>query len=359
MHPVVLKQILWLVFAVFLISVVAGEEHTVKKTVCKLETHRSVKYTCKRTDSDNFEDCGDSESVGTVVQSQCREGYYSPSALPLMQCHEGVWDFVATCIPECGIVPANAKTVPWYSYIYEELPMEYRGRCGGTIITNNVVVSAAHCFGTTRTHNALDYAVVVQPFSPTFAKKDLEAKGNLYTSIHRVRKIDIPVLYKGELTNYQYDIALLTLQTPVVFSAGVMPACLDFQQDFDRMQLTAGNVGTVPVWSSPVTGNSVLSLHEYPYIPTEMCLDKAPPTFQGYITGDKFCAGLVNRTMIHRGNSGSGLTFPSKERLLTRHYLRGIVSISPEGSIEQYWTPSDFVTFTKITSFEHFIKSNL
>ncbi|PZC70420.1 hypothetical protein B5X24_HaOG216365 [Helicoverpa armigera] len=180
----------------------------------------------------------------------------------------------------------------------------------------------------------------------------------MMTIFLQVRKIDIPVLYKGELTNYQYDIALLTLQTPVVFSAGVMPACLDFQQDFDRIQLMAGNVGTVPVWSSPVIENSVLSLHEYPYIPTETCLEKAPPSFQEYITGDKFCAGLDNRTMIHRGNSGSGLTFPSTERLLTRHYLRGIVSISPEISIEHY-AANDFVTFTKITSFEHFIKSNL
>uniref|UniRef100_A0A2A4J979 Peptidase S1 domain-containing protein n=1 Tax=Heliothis virescens TaxID=7102 RepID=A0A2A4J979_HELVI len=334
------------------------------QSVCPLTIYRSVKYTCKRPNSDSFGECEDYEPVGTRVRPQCREGYYSASALPIMLCIGEAWDYIAKCTPECGILPGNGNTVPWYAYIYEEAETFWRGICGGTVISNTVVVSAAHCFWRLSLRKAEDFLVVVQPSSPildieaNLKNKSSKLNQTSYISKHEVRQINVPSRYMDVITNYQQDIALLTLKKPVVFSATVMPVCLNFDYEFNLRQMRKGNNGTVAVWSSPVTESSVLSIHNYPYIPIAECADMSPASFKEFLTGDKFCAGLDNnRTKITKGNSGSGLTFPDEERGLTRHYLRGVVSTAPMQ--EDPWAPTDFVTFTKITSHEHFIKGLL
>ena len=57
----------------------------------------------------------------------------------------------------------------------------------------------------------------------------------------QVRKILIPPRYYGQATSYEYDIALLYLDS-VQLHAGIMPVCVDWQREFT---IPHGMLGTV------------------------------------------------------------------------------------------------------------------
>ena len=96
---------------------------------------------------------------GTEATIRCRFGYEKPmNAQTALTCEEsGKWSHVAfKCQPICGKVArhsvplqiggktTNVTEVPWHVGIYKDGEQS----CGGTIIAERLVISAAHCFST-------------------------------------------------------------------------------------------------------------------------------------------------------------------------------------------------------------------
>ena len=81
----------------------------------------------------------------------------------------------------------NVTKAPWHVAIYQNNEQI----CGGTIVSERVVISAAHCFlintNYTHTFNVKDFQVAAGKY-----KRELDAEETLSTQIRDVEDVKIP-----------------------------------------------------------------------------------------------------------------------------------------------------------------------
>ncbi|XP_011868422.1 PREDICTED: limulus clotting factor C-like isoform X2 [Vollenhovia emeryi] len=312
--------------------------------------------------------CSERIMPGTRATLACKSSYKLPltndPAYREITClDDGLWDRrLFRCLPECGTSVARGNTLivngfqaktgvfPWHVGIYTKgRKDDYRQICGGTLITNNLVVSAAHCFYD-ETENALygasKYAVAIGKHYRDWYTSEEYAQQSLLESIQAGGR------YQGARGNFADDIALLKLKTPFELTALVKPVCVDWDNTYEREQLQVGHAGKVVGWGRDIKGESAKSLQEIdmPFVPYDQCLSAVPADFRGFLTSDKFCAGHLNGSSVCDGDSGGGLCF-EKDGIW---YLRGIVSVSPEnkGSCDY----NSYVGFTSVSHFRDWIR---
>lgn len=93
------------------------------------------------------------------------------------------------------------------------------------------------------------------------------------------------------------DIAVLVIDKPFVFSALLMPICLDTSGVTDQAALEVGNYGRVPGFGRTATGDSsfILQAITVPYVSQTVCKAKSTQSeSERFLTADKFCAGYTN-----------------------------------------------------------------
>lgn len=307
--------------------------------------------------------CTDRIKPGTVATLSCKSSYKLPvtndPAYRTVTCLEdGLWDRrLFRCLPECGTPISQGNTLvvngfeaklgvfPWHVGIYnKKAENEYEQICGGTLISNNLVVSAAHCFYD-EVYNILQnksrYAVAAGKHY-----RDWDAVEN-YVQKSMVDDISLPERYIGARGNFAADIALLKLITPFELTALVRPICIDWEKVYERTQLQVGQSGKAVGWGKTIKGVPSETLQEVnmPYVPFGQCQGDVPEDFRGYITADKFCAGRLNGSSLCEGDSGGGLCFETGGTW----YLRGVVSVSPVKDDK-----CDYHSYTVFTSTDHF-----
>lgn len=287
--------------------------------------------------------CAKNVLPGTRAMLACKPSYtlpltYDPVYREITCRNDGLWDnLVFRCLPECGTSIANGNTLivngldakigvfPWHVGIYFQMNMnEYEQICGGTLISSNLVISAAHCFYDevfNKVNNVSNYAVGAGKYY-----RDWDVKED-YAQKSSVKSIQIDNRYLGYGNNYADDLALLKLETPFQLTTLVRPVCVDWSNLYEREQLQRGQSGKVVGWGKDITGESTNNLQEInlPYVPYQQCFSEVPVNFRGFLTHDKFCAGYLNGSSVCDGDSGGGLCF-EKNGIW---YLRGIVSVSP------------------------------
>ncbi|GBP33250.1 Modular serine protease [Eumeta japonica] len=381
--------------------------------LCRLDPHPSVEYHCRVSSSfTGTRPCKRHEPSGTEVVPKCRtQNYYLNQVLPAMRCKNGQWNYVATCLPDCGkIVPSGTTLeaerrhtekvkVPWHVGIYTKKRDPYTHVCGGSIITNSHVLSVAHHFRHEQngTRPASDYAV---------------AGGKLYREWNdprdenaqkrEVEKIKVHTSYSGTQGGFENDIAIIFLSTPFIYNLYIRPVCLDFDMEFAKKQLISGNLGSVAGWGRTRAGvNDTLELKlvEVSYRDINTCLAEAKPYLRNFFTMDKIClgnstelsreprnstwssspmdsrnpkkvecsGGLSGRNRVSdggvkgvfcKGDGGNGLSFPETDRGEKRHYLRGLVSVSVLPIIDDCDSKA-LLLFTDLSTKGDFIKENI
>ncbi|KAF5299475.1 hypothetical protein FQR65_LT01056 [Abscondita terminalis] len=314
-----------------------------------------VKCKYEEVQLDNCED----PVENTTATVTCDPWYELPTKNPVRVCKDGSWSYPFTrCVPICGqkppssapnvVVDVGKKTdYPWHVGIYDA---NDKYLCGGTILSLDVVFSAAHCFCDLNgnLYNVENYKIAAGKYYSSFND---ERDRNTQTSL--IKDIQISDRYKGSLHNFKADIAIIFLQTPLKMSMFVLPVCAPTIENMLHWQ---NNVGVVVGWGHK-NGEKSDELREIrvPFISFEDCYDKVTPPFRKFLTNDKICAGYVsNNETVYQGDGGGGVTFVWKNN---RYYLIGIVSafsfLDPSAEkYRPYTSILDYVGLNRTGQFE-------
>lgn len=177
---------------------------------------------------------------------------------------------------------------PWHSAIYRKdidgLKQSYQ--CGGTLISSNSVLTAAHCL------YELDHPIVPKRIIVYLGKSSLMLN-ETYTQQNQARRIFIHNDFKRD--NNNNDIALVRLATAATLTSYVKPICL-WEEERNSLSEVIGKIGTVVGWSlnedSRLTDR--LSQDYMPVVSSVICLISDPNLFGSIITDKTFCAGFRN-----------------------------------------------------------------
>ncbi|KAB5583774.1 hypothetical protein PHYPO_G00099500 [Pangasianodon hypophthalmus] len=196
----------------------------------------------------------------------------------------------------CGLAPLNDRIVggqnaPEGSWPWQVSLQKYGSHfCGGSLINKDWVMTAAHCFSSTRT-----FGLVV------YLGKQTLIGSNPYEVSRGVSKIIRHPKYNG-FTN-DNDITLLRLNSAVTFTDYIRPVCLAGQEsnfpDGTSCWITGwGNIAS-GVW---LLSPGVLQEAEVPVVDRIQCDSMLGP---GLVTENMICAGVLEGgTDTCQGDSG-------------------------------------------------------
>nr|XP_040021980.1 serine protease hepsin isoform X2 [Gasterosteus aculeatus aculeatus] len=245
------------------------------------------------------------EEVGFVSDCESRE------VLTLLCQDCGRRSFAADRI--VGGVNARRGSWPW------QVRLEYDGvhQCGGTIISNRWIVTAAHCFRAQyRTVN--NWRVKLGSiYSKPVNANVVEVNTIVYHSSY------LPFV-DANIDDNSRDIAVLALTQPLTFNECIQPICLPAH----GQRLTDGQMGTVTGWGNVQYHGvqaDILQEANVPIISDAVC--NAPDYYDNQITSSMFCAGYEKGGMdACQGDSGGAFVAEDCLSKTKRYRLLGVVS---------------------------------
>ncbi|GJQ67968.1 hypothetical protein Trydic_g16722 [Trypoxylus dichotomus] len=270
---------------------------------------------------------------GSEAKKNCKRFFTSPEYI--YKCSEGKWTKeITSCVPECGTKTVSPTTLvigginateneyPWVVAVYDSNDLQI---CGGTIVSKNFVLSAAHCFAsyTGSKFNESNYSIVA---GKHYRNKSVTEEG---AQERKIKSLVLHPEYAGIVQRYRYDIALIQLESPFDISPNVRPACIDIENQHEDSYYGNEISGVVAGWgnTNPIGEPSfVLKKLVVPYVDRRKCGEAFEKDFaRKYVIDDKICAGYKNNnTNICQGDSGGGLYFPT----YGKYYIRGIASLT-------------------------------
>ncbi|XP_014253934.1 serine proteinase stubble [Cimex lectularius] len=185
-------------------------------------------------------------------------------------------------------------------------------RCGGAILNENWIATAGHCVDDLLL-SQIRIRVGEFDFSSTLEPFPFQEKG-------AARKVVHP---KYNFFTYEYDLAMVKVDGPIVFQAHVGPICLPGSDD-----LLIGENATVTGWGRLSDGGtlpSVLQQATVPIISNEQCKNLFLRAGRHEFFPDIFmCAGFERGGKdACQGDSGGPLQVKGKDG---RFFLAGIIS---------------------------------
>ncbi|XP_048461107.1 coagulation factor VII-like [Rhincodon typus] len=195
---------------------------------------------------------------------------------------------------------------PWQALLLDDSKKE--GFCGGTILSEKWVITAAHCF-----YYPVTFRVVVGEHNV-----DKIEQTEMY---HEVEKVVMYPTYNSSRSRYDHDIALILLKTPIQFNSLVIPICVP-EKRFAEKVLMSQAYGMVSGWGQLADkGPTAVLLQkiDIPYVDRSKCKDSSKYS----VTGNMFCAGYPDgsKDACH-GDSGG----PHVTNYKNTWFLTGIVS---------------------------------
>ncbi|XP_037656056.1 coagulation factor X isoform X2 [Choloepus didactylus] len=220
---------------------------------------------------------------------------------------------------------------PWQALLINE---ENEGFCGGTILSEYYVLTAAHCL-----HQAKKFKVRVGD------RNTEKEEGN-----EMAHEVDIIIKHnKFVRETYDFDIAVIKLKTPIIYRMNVAPACLP-EKDWAESTLMTQKTGIVSGFGrthEKGRPSTTLKMLEVPYVDRNTC--KLSSSFT--ITQNMFCAGYdSNPEDACQGDSGG----PHVTRFKDTYFVTGIVSWG-EGCARK----GKYGIYTKVTSFLKWIDRSM
>ncbi|XP_059473997.1 uncharacterized protein LOC132195803 [Neocloeon triangulifer] len=227
-------------------------------------------------------------------------------------------DEVATVAHVFGGRNAERGRHPWHAHLALGHGDGHVLNCGGSLVSDRHVVTAAHCvFVEGVLASARDLHVTLGMWNasdPEEAWRQAQAAWRVFVSGG----------FNASAGNFAHDVTVVVMATPFRFTAHVQPVCLwNDVADLDRV---ANKTATVVGWGLSGDGGerpAVLQRAELVVRSHLDCFLQNRPFFSGNLQpGINFCAGHANGTSVCNGDSGGGLLL----RRGARWFLRGVVS---------------------------------
>ncbi|XP_075419518.1 coagulation factor X [Tenrec ecaudatus] len=212
---------------------------------------------------------------------------------------------------------------PWQALLVNE---ENEGFCGGTILDEYYILTAAHCL-----HQSKRFKVRVGE------RNTEKEEGN--EMAHDVEMIIKHNRFVKE--TYDFDIAIIRLKTPITFRMNVAPACLPEKDWAESVLMTqeSGFISGFGRTSENGRQSAILKMLQVPYVDRNKC--KLSSSF--VITQNMFCAGYEAKQLdACQGDSGG----PHVTEFKNTYYVTGIVSWG-EGCAKK----GKYGIYTKVTNF--------
>lgn len=245
---------------------------------------------------------------------------------------------------------------PWHTAVYV-LKSGHKPtyQCGGTLISNSIVLTSAHCTFQFNIPLPADRLVL------RFGSTDLKIFG-IHVKEYKLAK----VLRHGNFNpeNLRYDVALLKTLNEVELSDYIQPICLPVGSIVENVKY-----GHVVGWGIG-EGNvmkTVLQKATLGLVDEATCLKSNANLFSMLLSNDNsnFCAGNINETNVCEGDSGGGMFVYNK--MNKQWQIRGIINAGARArsAEETLCGTKQFVMFANVTYFIDWItgivdeKSNL
>lgn len=270
---------------------------------------------------------------GTKVTLNCLNGYeYLENTNPIDRICEnnGKWNLpLIECKPICGIktnrkyphkVPrrfyetTKNNVLPWHTSIYKyklidgiTVPIKI---CGGTIISSDIVISAASCFWNSTTHKILDESNFFITVGGTYNSNYT----NGYIQMIKIEKIYHMIDNESDKIYYG-DIVLLKLLRSIVFRYYVRPICIDSNVKLNEIDSPSNFDGQTISYNA----QHRMRIANLTTVDSSVCNDTR---------WDQFCAINYNRKkdMISQSDIGNGFVFSKTIKNQERFFLKGVLN---------------------------------
>ncbi|EDW95637.1 melanization protease 1 [Drosophila yakuba] len=252
------------------------------------------------------------------------------------------------------------REFPWMALIEYTKPGNVKGHhCGGSLINNRYVLTAAHCVSAIPSEWQLtgvrlgEWDARTNP-DCTVGKNGLRDCNEPYVDSPVVERIPHPQ-YPGNSRDQLNDIALLRLRDEVQYSDFILPVCLPTLPSH-RNNIFLGRKVVVAGWGRTeynFTSNIKLKAELDP-VPTSDC-NQRYASQRRTVTSKQMCAGGVEGVDSCRGDSGGPLLLEDFSNGYSNFYIAGVVSYGPTPCGLKGWPG----VYTRVEAYLSWIEYNV